>query len=344
MNGYQRIMAAFHGRRPDTVPVMLHNFMMAAREAGFTMSQFRREPDVIARSFIDAVERYRYDGIIVDIDTVTLAGAAGVPVDFPEHEPARVRGARLRTLEGVRDLEPIDIARYPGVNVWLEAVTRLKHHFGDEVLIRGNCDQCPFTLASMIRGMDEWLMDLLDRDNHENVHALLEYATGITLQFIRLMTGTGCHMLSNGDSVAGPELVSPAIYRAFALPYARRIVDAAHSEGLPYVLHICGNTASIIDDMIATSSDGLELDYKTDSVLARDRLSDRCVFIGNIDPSGVLALGTPELVERRTHDLLTVFAQTARFVLNAGCAIPPTTPSENIEAMIRVARSFQPSS
>jgi uroporphyrinogen decarboxylase len=321
MNGYQRIMAAFHGTRPDTVPVMLHNFMMAAREAGFTMSQFRSDPDVIARSFIDAVERYRYDGIIIDIDTVTLAGAAGVSVDFPEDEPARVRGGRMRSLEEVRDLEPIDISRYPGINVWLEAVTRLKHHFGDEVLIRGNCDQCPFTLASMIRGMDMWLMDLLDADNHEHVRALLEYATGITLQFIRLMTGTGCHMLSNGDSVAGPELVSPGMYRAF-----------------------CGDTAAIIDDMITTTADGLELDYKTDSILARDRMADTCVFVGNIDPSGVLALGTPELVERRTRDLLSVFAQTPGFVLNAGCAIPPTTPSENIEALIRAARSFEPSS
>jgi MtaA/CmuA family methyltransferase len=340
MNGYQRIMAAFHGERPDTVPVMLHNFMMAAREAGFTMAQFRGNPEAIAKSFIDAIDRYRYDGIVIDIDTATLAGAAGVPVDFPDDEPARVRGARLQSLDEVADLKPVDIAGYHGVQIWLEAVTRLKHHFGDEVLIRGNCDQCPFTLASMIRGMDEWLMDLLDPDRYEHALALLEYATGITLQFIRLMTGTGCHMVSNGDSVAGPELVSPRIYRTFALPYAKRVVDAAHSEGLPYVLHICGNTAAIIDDMVLTGADGLELDYKTDSVLARDHLATHCAFIGNIDPSGVLALGTAEMVEMRTRDLLRVFANTPRFVLNAGCAIPPTTPSQNLEAMIRVARTF----
>ncbi len=341
MNGYQRIMAAFHGTRADTVPVMLHNFMMASREAGFTMAQFRSNPDAITKSFIDAIERYRYDGIVIDMDTVTLAGAAGVPVDFPDDEPARVRGARLQALDEVAGLEPVDITGYPGVNVWLEAVTRLKHHFGDEVLIRGNCDQCPFTLASMIRGMDKWLMDLLEADCHEHAHALLEYATGITLQFVRLMADTGCHMVSNGDSVAGPELVSPRIYRSFALPYAKRVVDAAHSEGLPYVLHICGNTAAIIDDMVSTGADGLELDYKTDSVFARDHMSNRCVFVGNIDPSGVLALGTPEMVEIRTRDLLRVFAGTPRFVLNAGCAIPPTTPPDNVRTMIRVARTFQ---
>ena len=37
MNGNQRIMAAIRGERPDQVPVMLHNFMMAAREQGVTI-------------------------------------------------------------------------------------------------------------------------------------------------------------------------------------------------------------------------------------------------------------------------------------------------------------------
>ncbi|KAA6316236.1 hypothetical protein EZS27_033425 [termite gut metagenome] len=39
MNGYQRIHSALHGIMPDRRPVMLHNFMLAAREAGYTMKQ-----------------------------------------------------------------------------------------------------------------------------------------------------------------------------------------------------------------------------------------------------------------------------------------------------------------
>ncbi|MEK6757130.1 MAG: uroporphyrinogen decarboxylase family protein, partial [Bacteroidota bacterium] len=132
----------------------------------------------------------------------------------------------------------------------------------------------------------------------------------------------------------------PAMFRTFALPYEKRIVDCAHQLGLPYVLHICGNTNAIIDDMLATGSDGLELDYRTDASLAHEKMKDRAVFVGNIDPSGVLALGTPSLVEETTRELLTIFADTPRFVLNAGCAIPPMTPPENIHTMIHVARSF----
>src|SRR5512138_2112924 len=97
MNGYQRIAAALKGEWPDTTPVMLHNFMHAAREAGVTMREFRSDPETIARSFLLAVERYEYDGILVDVDTVTLAAAAGVPVDRPEDEPARAMNGAIRS-------------------------------------------------------------------------------------------------------------------------------------------------------------------------------------------------------------------------------------------------------
>lgn len=340
MNGYQRIAAVLRGEEPDTVPVMLHNFMMAAREAGMTMEQFRNDPREMARAFIESVEKYEFDGILVDVDTVTLAGAAGVPVNFPPDQAAQPAGARLQRIEAVVDLPPIDIRTYRGVQVWLEATSILVKHFDSNVFIRGNCDQSPFSLSSLIRGIEPWLMDIADEDKHEFVHKLLSYSTDITLQFVSAMAETGAHMTSNGDSVAGPELISPDMFRTFALPYERQIVDASHALDLPYFLHICGNAEPIIDAMLESGSDGLELDYRTSPALAHDKMKDRAVFIGNIDPSGVLAMGTPELVEQKTRELLTVFSDTPRFILNAGCAIPSITPAENLRTMISTARSF----
>jgi uroporphyrinogen decarboxylase len=106
-------------------------------------------------------------------------------------------------------------------------------------------------------------------------------------------------------------------------------------------MHICGNTDLILHDMVQTGSDGLELDYKTNVELAHHIMKERTVFSGNIDPSGVLALGSVQEVETATRDLLSIFSDTPRFILNAGCAIPPTTPRENLQTMIRAARSFQ---
>jgi MtaA/CmuA family methyltransferase len=342
MNGYQRIQAALRGEWPDTTPIMLHNFMMAAHEAGISMRVFRSDPCQLAAAFIQAVERYAYDGIVLDVDTVTLAGALGVPIDFPEHEPARARGSLLQSLNDLESFTYEDILGYPGISVWLEAARILRRTFGNQLFLRGNCDQSPFTLASLLRGIDGWLMDLTDPAREAQANSLLEHCTEVTCTFIRAMAATGVHMVSNGDSVAGPEVVSPSLYRRFAFPSEQRVAECAHERAAPYVLHICGNTGSILADMLSTGADGLEIDYKTDLDLAHTLMKDRAVFIGNLDPSGVLARGSTDLVARRTRQLLSTFADTPRFILNAGCAIPSTTPPENLRTMIAVAREFHP--
>jgi uroporphyrinogen-III decarboxylase len=131
------------------------------------------------------------------------------------------------------------------------------------------------------------------------------------------------------------------LYERFAKPYSKKVVDVAHAEGVDYVLHICGNTDIIIDHMIKTGADGLELDYKTDTQKAFDLMKDKCSLFGNVDPSGVLAMGTPELVRKKTLELLDIFSKTNRFVLNSGCALPSSTPSENIEMFIKTAREYK---
>ena len=310
MTGYERIQAALSGKRADKTPIMLHNFMMAAREAGYTMEQYRNDPKIIADTFIRAVEKYQYDGITVDIDTVTLAGACGVPVDFPNDEPARSHEGLLDSLMDVEQLKPLRIQTYKYVDIWCEAVHLLKQHFQQEIFIRGNCDQAPFSLATMLRGTENLMLDLC-LEPQERVFALLDYCLEATTQFVSLMKEAGADMISNGDSPAGPSMMSPEMYQTFALPYEKKVCDWSHQQGLPYLLHICGNTDIILDDMISVGADVLELDYLTNT-----------------------------LVAEKTEELLRIFQDNPRFILNAGCAIPPTTPAENLETMIRVARDF----
>ena len=339
MNGYERITAAVNDKKPDTTPIMLHNFMMAAHEHDVTMKQFRNDPQLIADSFINAIEKYEYDGVIVDIDTVTLAGAVGVPVDFPEYQPASSHHGCLKNLEDVRKLKPGKIEQYKYVQVWLEAVRLLKEYFKNEKYIRGNCDQAPFSLASMIRGAQNWMLDLMIAEE-SLIFELLEYCTDVTSQFLKLMAQTGCDMLSNGDSPAGPDMIPPDMYEKYAFPYEKENVDVAHKVQLPYTLHICGNTDVILDKMLETGADAIELDYKTDIKKIFDIYHDKAVLIGNIDPSGVLAMGTYEDVSNKTLELLEIYKDSNRFILNAGCAIPAETPSGNLKAMIKVAREF----
>jgi MtaA/CmuA family methyltransferase len=338
MNSIERVCAVFEGRWPDKRPIILHNFMLAAREAGIKIRDYCTNPELAARAHIQAVEKYDLDGVMLDIDTAVLAGAVGVPVTFPEDEPARARGAMLSTLEEVDGLEPVDISMTERVQMELEAARILIKYFGKEKFIRGNVDQAPFSLASMVRTPSEWMMDLLV--DEERCFRLLDFCLSACLQFIRLMADTGVHMISNGDSPAGPDMVSPELYRKYALPYEKKLAEEAHAFNLPYMMHICGNTDLILEDMKTAGFDGVELDYKTNIQLIHSLYKDSLVLSGNIDPSGVIALGTARDVEIKARELLSLYADSPRFIMNAGCAIPPTTPEENIRTLVRVTREY----
>ena len=110
---------------------------------------------------------------------------------------------------------------------------------------------------------------------------------------------------------------------------------------LPYALHICENTDVILDQVLMTEADAFDLYYKTDIRKVYELYHDKVTFIGNIDPGGVLAPGTTDHVRQKTVELLEIYCDSNRFILNAGCAIPSDTPPENLTAMIEVARGFR---
>ncbi|MHC4960587.1 MAG: uroporphyrinogen decarboxylase family protein [Planctomycetota bacterium] len=340
MNGRERIETVLKGQWPDQRPVMIHNFMMAARQAGMTMAQYRSDPKMIAQAHIQAVEKYDLDGVLIDIDTCTTAGALGVPVDLPEIEAARTMGPHpaMTSMDAVADLPAPNLANDQRVQIWVEACRLLKDYFGDEILVRGNCDQLPFSVASMLRGTANWMMDLITPDSEDKVFALLEYCTQACAQFVTMMAGAGVHMISHGDSPAGPDMISPGMYVKYALPYEKKIVELSHELGRHYLLHICGDTSVILEYMIETGADALDIDYKTDADLLRSVCGDRVAVSGILNPAGALLNGSPEDVAKEVRALLEVYRDSPRLIACSGCALPPDTPSENINAFVKAVR------
>ena len=338
MNGHQRITAALEGRMPDKRPVMLHNFLQAAEQSGINMKQYREDPQLAAKSLIESVERYGLDGVLFDVDTALLASAIGVPTDYPVDTPARTHLPLLENLTDVFQLQEIDISNHIRIQHALETVRILKNYFKDEVYVRGNCDQCPFSLATMVRSPENFMMDLIL--DEENAMELLKYCTNVTKQMIRLMATTGADMVSNGDSPAGPDMISPDMYRKFAFPYEQEIVNEAHACNKPYLLHVCGNTGLILEDLAGLGLDAVELDYKTDVIKIRDTMHDKCTLFGTIDPSGVLTFGSLNEVEEKTLELLGIYQGFPRLVINAGCAIPREAPHENIKRFVDTAHAW----
>jgi len=338
MNSLERVQTVLAGGIPDRVPVCLHNFMLAVREADVRMEDYRVDPEVIARVHIQAVEKYGYDCILVDTDTTMLAEALGARSECASNEPGRVVEPAIHSLDQVDQLKVINPETDGRVPALLEAVRLMSKKVGAEVAIRGNADQAAFGLACLVGGIEDFLMELAEQPDNPRIAQLLEVCYQSHLAVHRALAKAGAHLTSLGDSLAGPDVTSPRMFQRFAQPYEQRLVCDLAADGIFVIIHICGDTSKILDRLAQYRHCGFELDYKTDAVKAKQTVGKAHVLCGNIDPSGVVARGTVEEVREAVRQLIAVWKPEGRFMLNAGCAIPPTTPPENIYAMMAAAK------
>jgi len=337
MNSLERVRTVLAGGIPDRVPVCLHNFMLAAREAGIPMEEYRSNPEAIARAHLQAAEKYGHDCIMIDTDTTMLAEAIGAKSECAPNEPGRIVAPAIRSLEEVGRLQVADPQRDGRIPALLEGVRLISRQAGKEIAIRGNADQAAFDLACMVRGIEDFLIELATDLENPALHQLLEICHQSHLAVHRALVAAGAHFTSMGDSLAGPDVVSPKLFNRFARPYEERLVRDLAAEGIFTVIHICGDTTRILDSLSQYDFCGFELDYKTDPLKAKTTAGARHVLFGNIDPSAVIAMGTPEQVREETGRLIAKWKPGGHFVLNAGCAIPPSTPPENLRALIETA-------
>ena len=224
MTSLERCMTVIRGGMPDRVPVCLHNFLMAAREAGIPLEKYLTEPEAAARAHLHAVEKYGYDCILIDLDTTMLAEAMGARRDCTPGEPGHLAAPAINSLDEVGKLKPADPARDGRIPVLVEAVRIMAREVGDRVAIRGNADQGAFSLAALLRGMQDFFMDLASEPDHPGIPQLLEVAYQTHIATHRALKAAGAHFTSLGDGIAGPDMVSPAMFRRFARPYQERLV------------------------------------------------------------------------------------------------------------------------
>ncbi len=341
MNGLERTQLTLQGKLPDRVPVDLHNFMVTARLMGAAnYADFFRDGEAMAEGQIMAWRRFGHDVILVENGTAALAEACGVQVIYQSDTAPVAKEPAIKSLDEVDRLEVPDPYKTPVLAENLKATRIIAEVIGREAFIIGRGDQGPFSLACEIRGMNEFMMDLALGEQPEKIHRLLEFCTQVTLRYMLAQMEQGAHCTSIGDSPSGPDLISPRQYREYAYPYVRRLVEALQARGIPLSYHICGNATPIIGDMASTGAAILEIDQKADMRTCKEAARGRAVLLGPVDPSAVLANGTPEQVTEKAREAITILGEGGGLILGPGCAMPATTPDENIDALIEAARTY----
>ena len=340
MNSLERCLATIRLQPHDRVPVDLHNFMMTLAGMNLPPEKIFRDGRLLGEAQIAAWKRFGHDMLIVENGTASLAEACGCEVSYATGGAPVVKKPLLCDLSEALSLKAPDPARSPLCRAVLDATRLILERIGDRVFVMGRADQGPLSLASMIAGPETLLMEMAAGERDDEIFALLEYATNAYILYAQMFKEMGCPGTSVGEAQGSPDVISPAMYRKYCLPFAQRIVRALQSDDFFISYHICGNTTRIFSAMVEAGAAILEFDYKCNKAVAKKAAAGKTTLLGPIDPSGVLHDGNLECVESACREALETLAPGGGYILGPGCALPSTTPAMNIDKMIECAGRY----
>jgi len=286
-------------------------------------------------STVFALERrFRPDAVFFFMDLSVEASALGLPVRFPLDDSPTVERHMIERVEDLAQVTSSDVLTDGRVAVYVETM-RLMARYLDS--IKGAYVTGPFTLAGLLMGASEAAMATVT--DPELLTAVLHFASGVIARYARALERAGADIVCILEPTAS--FLSPQKFAQFAQPYITEIIQTL---GTIPVLHICGQTTHLIDDMVETGAHGLSLGPLVDFPQAAQRVPEDVVLVGNLDPVRVIRDMTPNGVYRTTHDLVDSMERHANFVVASGCDLPMDTPLENIHAMIDAVRGKAPGS
>src|SRR5581483_8993485 len=160
MTSIERVQATLEFRKPDRVPVDLHNFQPAAAMLGVSLREIFQNGDLLAEAMLNAWREFKHDMILLENGTACNAQACGVEVVYDDDSAPVATEPVLKVLADIADLEvPDPYTTFPMCEI-LKATRILSHEIGDKVWICARADQGPFALAALLRGLSNWMVDI----------------------------------------------------------------------------------------------------------------------------------------------------------------------------------------
>ena len=335
MTGKERCLGAIAGRVTDRVPVFPLLMFLPADRFGISYREFATNGHAMADAQLHAGRTFGLDAITSCSDAFRVSADLGGEMVFPEDGVPHLRSPLIRGEADLARLGHPDPSR-PGGRMAdrVAAVADMARAAGDERLVVGWVDM-PFAEACSACGVTE-LMILLS-DQPALAHRILDFLAGIVIDFALAQLEAGAPMIGAGDAAAS--LISPAMYREFALPYEKRVFAAIHSRGGLGKLHICGNTRELLADIAQSGADLVNVDHVVDFASAcRVYGGAGICFKGNLDPVADMLQATPAQCEQRALARIRG-AAGLRYMLSPGCEVPAGVPDEVLRAFCRAPRS-----
>jgi len=187
-----------------------------------------------------------------------------------------------------------------------------------------------------LRGTENLLVDMIEEE--EFVEELLDGIMNVHLAFIDMLCErTNVDAIYGGDDVCDQRGVIMGLerWRQFFKPRQKQLIERAHSHGIPYIMHSCGNVLPLIDDLIEIGLDGLESlqPEAVDLATLKQKAKGKLALIGGMGVQKMLFSGTPEEIRTETHRLKAMMGEGGGYVLAPSKGLWDE-PTENAAAFI----------
>lgn len=326
MNSYERLFARMEGKPVDRVPNTCIIMGFGAKYIGASYREFVTDYRVLTEAAIRCREDFDLDILSVISDPMREAEAFGADIVFPENGVPYAARPLLEDLSDIGKLKVFSPESSRRTNDRLMAVRYLSEHAKSDCAVQGWVEGA-LAEACDLRDLNNLMMDLMLEP--EAVKDLLEICTEGAIRFALAQINAGAQIIGIGDAAAS--LIGPEMYREFAFPYEKRIIDEIHKAGGKAKLHICGNINKLLEIAVETGADIIDCDWMVDFKRANELCSTTLSACGNFDPVTVLLDGTVEDVRNAVNTCLSQSSPTS--IIAAGCEVPPNTPVENLMAV-----------
>ena len=335
MNSRERILALFGGEEIDRLGLMPITMMFAARQVGEAYGKYAVDHNVLVAAQLATSENFGFDHVS-GITETREAPDCGAKVQVFEDQPYAIDESQSRLMNKT-ELASLEMPDPSGGNLMHDRIlglSQLREAVGSEKIVEGWVEG-PCGGGADLRGINRLMLDFYDDPGF--VTDLFEFVVELGLRFGRGQIEAGADVVGVGDPAAS--LVGPQIYREFVWPYQKKLVDGLHEAGGAVRLHICGNTRDILREMGELGCEVVDIDSMVPIDVAREAVGPNQIIAGGVDPVAELQNGSPESV----HNAVQKCHQQAgsRYIVAAGCEVPPDTPTENMRTMAEYANTSQ---
>jgi len=339
--GGSRFLRACLRRPVDRTPVWF------LRQAGRYMPEYRevrkhhtlieicKQPELAAEVTITAAEKLGVDAAIIFADLLLPLEPMGLDFEFQTTEGPVVHRP-VRTADDVRALRT---DRADDLAYVAQAIEKVAAHFRDRMGIIGFCG-APYTLASyMIEGggSKDFIQtkQMMYRDT-ASWRLLLDKIVIVLEEYCRMQIQAGAEVIQIFDSWVGS--LGLADYREYVFEVTKRLVRSVQQMGVP-VIYFGVETAGLLADMASTGADVIGLDWRQPLDEGWRSVGYGHAVQGNLDPITLFA--PMEVLEQRVHEILRAANGRAGHIFNLGHGIVPSTPVENVQAVVRMVKEFR---